>query len=306
MKRTGRKKISRICCLAASAFFIIVPCTGFAGYCSMAARTSCLSAHGQIRNNLESTLKLLEMISGEPWMMPEDIPYQEKAGRLDQYNEIWGYQMIRAVDTYGGVYRADKEEAVSNLNSREYIQTLWVTNEPQITDVFLAGADGTTLNYTVAFAVGGDAKNNGAVFAAIYDSNVRAVLASQPVHTVLLGKNQQCMSGNDESLLGTTLESRLKGKKILGESLEEALLRVKNEESGTIWYFEGIVPTCYAFQNIGLDSGWTVLSSASYTDVAGELMPAIVFSGIGAILSLTAFILLCRQDDQEDSEIPGK
>lgn len=67
------------------------------------------------------------MISGEPWMMPEDIPYQEKAGRLDQYNEIWGYQMIRAVDTYGGVYRADKEEAVSNLNSR-CIRFCWGKN----------------------------------------------------------------------------------------------------------------------------------------------------------------------------------
>lgn len=151
-------------------------------------------------------------------MLPEDIPYQEKAERLDHYNEIWGYQMIRTVDTYGGVYRADHEEAVSNLNSREYIQNLWVTNEPQITDVFLAGADGKTLNYTVAVAVAGDAGNNGAVFAAIYDSEVRRALSAQPMHTILLGKKQQCMSGNDESLLGVNLESRLEGKKIFGES----------------------------------------------------------------------------------------
>ena len=293
-----KRKISRICCLAVIACSILGLCTGFFRYCSMAARSSAISAQGQIKKNLESTLNLLEVISDESWMLPEDIPYQKKAEHLDHYNEIWGYQMIRAVDTSGGVYRADHEEAVSNLNSREYIQTLWVTNEPQITDVFLAGADGTTLNYTVAVAVAGNAKNNGAVFAAIYDSEVRAVLGAQPMHTILLGKNQQCMSGNDESYLGTTLESKLEGKKIIGESLESTLLRVKNEDNGTIWFLDGLVPTCYAFQNVGLDSGWTVLSVVSFTDVIGELMPVIVISAIGILLSLAAFILLRKTNDQ--------
>lgn len=292
-----RKKISRICCLAALIFFFLGPGMGFARYCSMAAKSSCISAQGQIEKNLESTLNLLEVISQESWMLPEDIPYQEKADRLDHYNEIWGYQMIRAVDTFGGVYRADKEEAVSDLNSREYIQTLWLTDEPQITDVFLAGADGKTLNYTVAVAVAGDAKNNGAVFAAIYDSEMRTVLSSQPMHTILLGKNQQCMSGNDESLIGTTLESRLEGKKIIGESLESVLLRVKNEESGTIWFLDGLVPTCYAFQNVGLNSGWTVITSVSYTDVAGNLRSTIVVSVLGVFASLAAFLLLRRPEE---------
>lgn len=294
-----RRKICRLFCLAIVVCSILGPCMGFARYCGMAARSSCISAQGQIQNNLDSTLNLLEVIAGESWMLPRDIPYQQKAEHLDHYNEIWGYQMIRAVDTSGGVYRADHEEAVSNLNSREYIQALWVTNEPQITDVFLAGADGTTLNYTVAVAVGGDAKNNGAVFAAIYDSKVRAVLASQPTHTILLGKSQQYMSGNDEAFLGTTLESRLEGKKILGESLESVLLRVKNEDSGTIWFLDGLIPTCYAFEQVGLGSGWTVLSTASYIDVAGQLIPTIVVSAIGIILCIIAFILMRKPDEEK-------
>ncbi len=292
------RNLSRIFCLAAAVCLLLGPCTGFARYCSMAASSSCISAQGQIQNNLGSTLNLLKIISEESWMLPGDIPYREKAAHLDHYNEVWGYQMIRAVDTSGGVYRADHEEAVSNLNSRAYIQALWVTNEPQITDVFLAGADGATLNYTVAVAVAGDAKNNGAVFAAIYDSKMRAVLASQPMHTILLGKNQQCMSGNDEDSLGATLESRLEGKKILGESLESVLLRVKNEDSGTIWFLDGLIPTCYAFEKVGLDSGWTVLSTASYADVVGQLIPAIVVSAMGTLLCVAAFVLLRKPDGQ--------
>ncbi len=289
-----RIRICRSCCMIAMVLSFLGICAGFSRYCSIAAISSCISARGQIQNNLESTLNLLEGISQEPWMLPGDIPYREKAERLDHYNEIWGYQMIRAVDTTGGVYRADHAEAVSNLNSREYIQTLWVTNQPQITDVFLAGADGKTLNYTVAYAVAGNARDNGAVFAAIYDSKVRAILADQPMHTVLLGKKQQYMSDNDETRLGATLESRLAGKKILGEHLESALLRVRNEESGTIWVLDGLVPTCFAFQNVGLESGWTVLTSVSYIEVAAEVMPTAVAYVISMIASFACFILLRR------------
>lgn len=247
-----KRKISRIFCLAVAACLLLGPFIGFARYCSMAARSSCTSAQGQIENNLESTLNLLEVIAGEPWMLPGDIPYQEKAAHLDHYNEIWGYQMIRAVDTSGGVYRADNEAAVSNLNSREYIQALWVTNEPQITDVFLAGADGTTLNYTVAVAVAGDAKNNGAVFAAIYDSEMSAVLGAQPMHTILLGKDQQFMSGNDESLLGVTLESRLEGKKLLAKAWSLLYFGSKMKTAAPSGILTGLCQPAMRFKG----SGW--------------------------------------------------
>ena len=233
-------------------------------------------------------------------MLPDNVPYQEKAARLEHYNDIWNYRMIRVVDISGGVYRSDHGEAVSNLNSRDYIQTLWTTNKPQITDVFLAGADGTTLNYTVAMAIAGNAKTNGAAFAAIDDNEIRAILSAQPMNTVLLGKKQQYMSGNDESLIGTTLETRLTEGKLIGGSLEETQLKVKNEESGTFWILDGMMPTCYAFYNVGMDSGWTVLTSASFADVVDELIPATVLAFIGVVLSLAAFILLRKEDAQSD------
>lgn len=293
-------KIGRICCLAVLLSLLLQLGTGFCQYASTAARLSGASATGQIQKDLKSTLNLLEAISQESWMLPESISYQEKATKLERYNDIWNYRMIRVVDISGGVYRGDHEEAVSNLNSRDYIQTLWITNKPQITDVFLAGADGTTLNYTVAVAIAGDAKTNGATFAAIDDNEIRAILSAQPMHTILLGKKQQCMSGNDETLIGVTLETRLTEGKLIGCSLEETLLKVKNEKNGTFWILDGIMPTCYAFYNVGLDSGWTVLTSASFADVAGDLMPATVLAFIGIVLSLAAFILLRKEDVQND------
>lgn len=297
-----KRAIGRVCCLCVIVSMLLGLGVVFVQYSGNMAQSSCGSAKGQIKKDLESTLHLLDAISQESWMLPKDVPYQEKAARLDHYNEIWDYRMIRVVDTSGGVYRADNDEAVSNLNSREYIQTLWATDEPQITDAFLAGADGTTVNYTVALAIADDAKNNGAVFAAIDDSEMRDILAAQPMHTVLLGKKQQCMSGNDESLIGVTLETRLTESKLIGGGLEETLLRVRNEEKGTFWILDGFMPTCYAFRNVGLDSGWTVLAAVSFADIAGEIIPEIVLAAVGIILSIAVFILLSKTDKKADSE----
>ena len=293
-----RRKISRICCAGVAVCLILGLVMSFARYSRMVAQSSCIGAQGPIQKSLESTLNLLEEISQEPWMAPGVIPYQEKADRLDHYNEIWGYRMIRAVDTSGGVYRADSEKAVSNLNSREYIQTLWLTNEPQITDAFLAGADGTTLNYTVAVAVAGNAQENGAAFAAIDDMEIREILGAQPMHTILLGKKQQCMSGDEGPLIGVTLETMLASARLIGGSLENTLLQVRNEESGTFWCLDGWMPVCYAFHNVGMGSGGTVLTSGSFADVAGALLPAVIVTVAGLVLAVAAFGLLLEKKEQ--------
>ena len=93
-------------------------------------------------------------------------------------------------------------------------------------------------------------------------------------------------------------DSALEGKKIFGERLESVLLRVKNDDSGTIWFLDGFVPTCYAFRNVGLDSGWTILTSASYVDAAGELMPVIIISVTGILLSFAYFYIGKRTDSK--------
>lgn len=291
------KFVSRICCLGIIGCLLLGTGAGFSRYCRTAAQYSCASAEGQIYQSLDDTLKLLETLSMDPWMTSEDISDQQRAVRLNEYNEIWDYMMIRFIDNSGNLYRADHQEAIANMNSREYIQALWMTNQPQVTDVFLAGTDGKTLNFTIAAAIADDAGANGAVFAAIEESQINAILTEQPLDTALLGKKQQYMSGSDASLLGVTLETRLSGSRLLGGSLEDALLRVKNEESGTFWCLDGWLPTCFAFRNVGLDSGWTVLASSSFADAIADMMPVVIFIAIIVFLSLIVFILSGKKED---------
>lgn len=77
-----------------------------------------------------------------------DIPPSDKVKKLDQMSPYFGYMMICYVDADITVYSDGSEPA--SLASRDYMQRLYSTGQRQVTDSFAAGADGVTLNYTVA------------------------------------------------------------------------------------------------------------------------------------------------------------
>lgn len=69
----------------------------------------------------------------------------------------------------------------ANLASRDYIQALCATGNPQITDVFLAGADGQPPNYTVVVPIKENEKIMGGTFAAIHESEFQTIANDKKV-----------------------------------------------------------------------------------------------------------------------------
>ena len=56
-------------------------------------------------------------------------------------------------------------EEPASLAAREHMQKLYATKQPIVTDSFVAGADGVTLNYTVAVPLLQDGVMTGSCFA---------------------------------------------------------------------------------------------------------------------------------------------
>ena len=104
------------------------------------------SAEAQVANKLNESLTLLESLAVQPEFYDPDVPPLEKVEKLDRFAEKYGYLLICYVDTDINVYSIDAPPA--SLASREYMQQLFSTGTPQVTDSFAAGADGVTLNYT--------------------------------------------------------------------------------------------------------------------------------------------------------------
>ena len=86
--------------------------------------------------------------------------------KLDSINTQFGYMFICYVDEDDiQVYiwgRTVKSVA------REHMQKLYATKQPIVTDSFVAGADGVTLNYTVAVPLLQDGVMTGSLFCSIY------------------------------------------------------------------------------------------------------------------------------------------
>lgn len=91
-----------------------------------------------------------------------------------------------------------------------------------------------------------------------FDSGAQSF--ERAANTILLKNNGVC-PGNDESLLGVTLESDWKAKIF---ELESVLLRVKNEDSNFDLVPGRVCADLLCIPELGLGSGWTILTSASY------------------------------------------
>ena len=134
------------------------------------ARAAHKSVETQVTNRVNESLKLLESLAVQPEYYDPSLPPLKKVEKLDRITEKYGYMMICYVDADMNVYTIGEEPA--SLASRDYMQQLFSTGKPQVTDSFLAGADGVTLNYTVAYPLKKGNKITGCLFCAIYFDDV--------------------------------------------------------------------------------------------------------------------------------------
>ena len=123
-------------------------CVLSAGRLRSETEAALTASHGQISQKVAGAVDLLESLASLPEYYDPDIPPIDKVKKLDQISPYFGYMMICYVDSDITVYSDGAEPA--SLASRDYMQQLFSTGRRQVTDSFAAGADGVTLNYTVA------------------------------------------------------------------------------------------------------------------------------------------------------------
>ena len=124
------------------------------------------SAAAQISQRIDESLKLLNSLAALPEFYDPSVKWEEKVEKLDSINTQFGYMFICYVDEDIQVYTLGEEPA--SLAAREHMQKLYATKQPIVTDSFVAGADGVTLNYMVAVPLLQDGVMTGSLFCSIY------------------------------------------------------------------------------------------------------------------------------------------
>ena len=196
-----------------------------------AVHSTLLSGKNQIAYRVAQSLNLLESLAAQPEFYEPHRPPEAKAAALNVISKQFGYMLTHYVDADVNVHSVGEEPA--SLASRDYMQRLFSTGKPQVTDSFAAGADGVTLNYTVAVPLFYKGEIVGCLFCAIYFDEVEDLMremAFEPgIEGILIGRRGQIMSSTEKDKLhyGDPFLDEVRASILLGTSkdkIEEQLL----------------------------------------------------------------------------------
>ena len=261
------------------------------------AEVALSGSQSRISQRVTGAVNLLKSLASLPEYYDPQIPPIEKVKKLDQLSPYFGYMMICFVDADIIVY-SDGEEPAS-LASREYMQQLFSTGQIQVTDSFAAGADGVTLNYTVAVPLLDEqGAITGCLFCAIYFDEVVQILETSAgaldADATLIGSRGQVMSSSAGLNYGDSVMDALRDDTLFGttaDQLEESLLAA---EPGSYWSIrDGSL--CYtAYQRVE-QSSWDILCTVRFETLFFQTLPALLLSACLTILAAIGLILVLRR-----------
>ena len=267
------------------------------GQMKSTAHASLNSSHAQISQRIDESVTLLESLAELPEFYDPDVAPIKKVKKLDQMAPNYGYMMICYVDDDILVY-SDGDEPAS-LASRDYMQRLFSTGRKQVTDSFAAGADGVTLNYTVAVPLKDKNDNiTGCLFCAIYFDEIVEILkdssGTNNAETTLLGSQGQIMSSTEDLPYGDSIMDEFKKMTIFGTTenrLEEELL---SQKPGSYWSFKGGSLRYTVYQRVE-NTGWDILCSVNVWTIFGEILPSLLLvAGLTVLLCLGLIFVMRR------------
>lgn len=261
------------------------------------AEAALTASHARVAQRVDGAVDLLESLASLPEFYDPQVPPIDKVRKLDRMSPYFGYLMICYVDSDILVY-SDGEEPAS-LASRDYMQRLFSTGQRQVTDSFAAGADGTTLNYTVAVPlVDGEGTITGCLFCAIYFDEVVDILGQSAqasgAEVTLIGTRGQIMSSTAGLPYGDSITDVLRTSALFGttaDRLEERLLAAR---PGTYWSLRNGSLYYTAYQRVE-HTGWDVLCSINFaTAYAGTLPSLLLVAGLTILLCVGHLWLVRR------------
>ncbi len=216
-------------------------------------------------------------MSSLPEFYDPDIPWETKTEKLDKINESFNYMFICYVDKDIQVYTLGEEPA--SLASREHMQTLYSTKKSIVTDSFVAGADGKTLNYTVAVPLLRGEEMTGSLFCSIYfDDTIELLFSSASINgaeAVLIGSKGQIMSSTNQLSYGTDYMDILEEVSLLQMTTDKLETSLLSRESGS---FQSVKSGNLMYTVYGpvQHTNWDILVTVDFLALFYDQLPLLI------------------------------
>ena len=243
------------------------------------------SVSAQISEKVNESLKLLESLASLELFYEPDTPWEEKVAVLDNINEFYGYMFICFVDQDIVVYTLGEEPA--SLASREHMQKVYASKQPYVTDSFVAGADGKTLNYTVIVPLLKDGVMTGSLFATFVLDDISGLLneitSTTPTEAVLISSKGLVMCSTNNLTYGTSILDILSNYKLLNMTANQLEEQMLNRHFGSFQSYNGFGLTYTEYGPVE-NSNWDVLVTVNFWPVFLSMLPSAGFAVLGMLL----------------------
>lgn len=290
-------RYSAVFCALVIIIVLLGGCVLTVGRMQSDAEVSLIACHAQISQRVTGAINLLESLASLPEFYDADIPPIEKVKKLDQMSPYFGFMMICYVDSNITVYSDGSEPA--SLASRDYMQKLFSTGERQVTDSFAAGADGATLNYTVAVPLLDQRGTiTGALFCAIYFDEVVQILGQSTgasgSEVALIGSQGQIMSSTIGLPYGNSVMDVLRNGMLFGTTADQLQEQLLASQPGAFWSIRDGSLYYTSYQRVE-NTGWDILCSVNFRTAFAETIPALFLVAILTVLACCGLLWISRR-----------
>lgn len=248
------------------------------------------SVSGEVAGRVDGVLRLLQGLAKDERIADVEQPLFDRAILARSYEKSYDLYMIALTDEQVNVISSDTltpPKQMTSLAYRDYMQALYSTGQYQITDAFRAGADGITLNYTIAVPIMQGDKVAGSVFGAIYFQDIEDILLRNSGNRqsfFLMGKNHAVMSSKEDDN-GKTFAQIAEDTTFYTSSAEEIQKNLEQGITGSCWQWGSNGLSYVTYQQVA-PTQWTLVYEVEFLSVILKLIPALLLKNL-------FYIILC-------------
>lgn len=237
----------------------------------------------ELENKLNVTWKLADALAKDLRLSDTSISLEERALYLKPYNDAYGLFLIGITDDKGKI-TSSYDDIPGDIGYRDYFKEVMQTGNSAITDAFPAGADGTTLNYTICVPYYDEGSTPaGTIIMSIPFDGVNEIitgaLRESSFMFTLLGSDKAVMAEREENLLGLNFADILHNSSYISVDAGQVMGDVSSSGEGSYWTIDS-GKILYASYAPITRTPWTLITSIDVWQYCRDTFIALILKFI--------------------------